>query len=565
MPCPPQPLRRPVSDLTRRVVLALALAWFAAGSTRVRAAVELRLRVPAAETWVLGDVIPLHWRFVNQSTQALGFMWEGCCRLNGQLAVTAGDRSLPTAPPGQALAHMFAKADRLEPRQPKEYETRVADWVALPGTGTYELRGTYRGVLPTQFPQLQRGLALWRDAASSPPVSVSVLAVDAYLAQRPDREQRRGLTLRLEGPPVLPVTAPARFRVALAHRGPAPRSLAWPDDVALWVVDPAGTRVAPAAVIAGDTETLTLAPGTTVEREFALPPGTYEGESPGAYRFFVDLAATPAGEPRVPAPPIPVSWQLGEAEVRELLAAAARGAGSGARNAPLKLLRVHLADVAPFLAALAHPAHPALAPSELALARRLDQAATLRPLGPKPGHVDLELDVPASGPPIWARPEVRATLARLDPLPSPDAQLRELLALRRHLGWEITVILRPHDDTRIGALLDLARACVDLAPELAGPLQIHAAGAILELAPGPGRPTAPLPTLRRRADGADWEWAADGTRFGPVPAGIPATPGLVRWEADPGDAWGTLARRLGSVPVAGRRFELRARDPAPSR
>src|SRR5690606_1313859 len=124
------------------------------------------------------------WKFTNRSGTPLGFMWEGCCRLNGKLEVTTREGSIATTPQGTALAHMFARADRLDPGVPKEYETLVSDWVELPGTGTYALRGTYRGVLPTQVPQVPRGLGLWRDAATSEPVQLAVLSVGDYLAQR---------------------------------------------------------------------------------------------------------------------------------------------------------------------------------------------------------------------------------------------------------------------------------------------------------------------------------------------------------------------------------------------
>ncbi|MBL9126422.1 MAG: hypothetical protein JNL97_02185, partial [Verrucomicrobiales bacterium] len=136
----------------RRLAAAVGSA-LGLGLAAATAAVSLTLHVPEAETWVLGDAIPLNWRFRNDSKQPLGFMWEGCCRLNGRLEVARVDRGVPedlgTVPPGQALAHMFAKADRLEPDLAKDYDTRVGDWVALPGTGRYRLRGTYRGVLPT--------------------------------------------------------------------------------------------------------------------------------------------------------------------------------------------------------------------------------------------------------------------------------------------------------------------------------------------------------------------------------------------------------------------------------
>lgn len=272
-----------------RMGCLLALLW--ALPAPVRAAVGLDLRIPEAETYVLGDAIPLYWRFSNGSTQALGFMWEGCCRLNGRLEVRTASGEVPVAPPGQALAHMFAKADRLEPGVPKDYDTRVGDWVRLPGTGTYRLKGTYRGVLPSQYPQVQRGLALWRDAADSPELELRVLAVADYLSQREERVRRRGLRLTLEGPARVSPLAPTRCRVTFENTSGSAQSVSWPDGVALWVVDGRGERVAPAAVVGGPVETLDVPAGGRVERAFVVESDRFEGETFGEHTWFVDLAA----------------------------------------------------------------------------------------------------------------------------------------------------------------------------------------------------------------------------------------------------------------------------------
>jgi hypothetical protein len=81
-------------------------------------------------------------------------MWEGCCRLNGRLTVTAENQPIIPVPPVQALAHMFAKAERLEPGKPADFETRLSDWVQLRESGEYQLVGTlHRVFCPNRRPK----------------------------------------------------------------------------------------------------------------------------------------------------------------------------------------------------------------------------------------------------------------------------------------------------------------------------------------------------------------------------------------------------------------------------
>ena len=75
--------------------------------------VTLELVLDGNGAHLIGDRIPLVWRFVNHSREPLGFLWEGCCRRNGRLSVTMGDKAVDVIPASQTLAHMFAKAERL--------------------------------------------------------------------------------------------------------------------------------------------------------------------------------------------------------------------------------------------------------------------------------------------------------------------------------------------------------------------------------------------------------------------------------------------------------------------
>ena len=530
----------------------------ALGSVVGRGEVELRLRVAAAETHVIGDAIPLGWEFENQTAQALGFMWEGCCRLNGKLEVRAVGGEVPGLPVGQALAHMFAKADRLEPGVPKTYDTKVGDWVVLPGTGIYELRGTYRGVLPTQYPQVPRGLALWRTAAVSEPIRLEVLGVDDYLKQREERVGRRGMRVTLSGPDRLPPLEPITYRVVFENSSRVDQQVRWPDDEALWVIDGAGRRVAPSAVIAGATEPMVVPAGGRVEREFALSSDRFEGESLGDYRVFVDLADGGSGRPRVPSNVLPLRWWLEAGQVRELVENAARGAGTGARNAPLKLLRVYLE---PLAATLASMDRGTLSPAGAGLAERLAFAGRLKRLQPKPGPVELRVEVAEDGGLAWGTEGVSEAAHR-----EVARGLQEILDVRRHLGWEVTVGLEPAEGATLGGIATVARQLAGGAGEMGGPpavlvgmggtnapvrlvyaTQVVAGAAVLRLGTA-GLAWTESGTTREVAVGAELAGLIEAARRKGRPV-LAAEPG-VRWEraravvsgvSKPGETWSMAA------------------------
>ncbi len=321
--------------------------------------VQASLIIPEAATHVIGDPIPLLWRFHNVSTQALAFMWEGCCRLNGRLTVTALDKPITMVPPGQALAHMFAKAERLEPATARNFDTLLSDWTQLSASGTYQLSGRYTGVLPEQQPQIPRGLALWRDAAVTPPIHVTLTSVQDYLAARSDHAARRGLELTLAGPSVLPPRDPIFFRRTIRNPGTNTQSFPWPEAASWWILDHENRRVRGAATaLEGAYEEISLAPGSTFTRELPIRTDVLEGEPFGHYRVFVDLRPESPLLPRVPSNPLPLRWQLEPDHVIDLLRKAAAGPAAGLRNAPLKLLRLYLTPLRPTRRAPRPPPQP---------------------------------------------------------------------------------------------------------------------------------------------------------------------------------------------------------------
>ncbi len=411
----------------------------ARGAEQPEPPVTAQLSIPPAEVHVIGDATPLLWRFQNSGDEPLAFMWEGCCRLNGRLNVTSAEGDpVELIPPGQALAHMFAKAERLDPGVAGEYETRISDWVRLSRSGTYRLQGRYTGVLPTQQPQVPKGLALWRAAAETGPITFTVLSVDDYLKQRAGRAKAQGLELDLHGDDVVTPPRAVQLNLRLSNPGSQGQSVVWPDDFQFWLVDDAGQRVMNVPVyFEGTRVEWSLAAGEDLSHRIELDPTRFfEGVPFGDYRMFVDLSARDGQALRVPSNPLPLHWRLEDGVVRSLGEQAAAGSKLGFRNAPLKLLRVYLGEIG---GALEKAGDEAADPKARELALELWRAGQLKPLAPRPGTVAWPLRLRPDGSWLMELAELERVATML---PEPS-RLPELYGLRRHLGWTVEFTLEP--------------------------------------------------------------------------------------------------------------------------
>ena len=428
-----------------------------------QASVEVELQFPQAEIHVIGDPIPLVWRFTNRSPEPLAFMWEGCCRLNGKLTVTKEGKVLGPIPPGQALAHMFAKAERLNSGVGRDFDTFLSDWVVLKESGAYSLQGRYVGVLPTQKPQVPRGLGLWRGEATTPVIGLNVLSAEDYLNQRNARAASRQIRLELAGSNALPPLGKTLLQLEISNLATSRQKLTWPNQFQVWILDHEGQRLRNvASSIVGAYEEMTLQPRASTTREVPLSSEWWEGQSFGDYRIFIDLASAGPQELRVPSNPIAVRWNLSTNDVVELVSAAAAGPKTGLRNAPLKLLRVYLTEIR---SALDSIDVDRISPSVAALARQLKLAACLKPLAPRPGQVNWDVIVGSSGSIRFA--EATLTECAVSVSGSIPERLPELLEVRRHLGWEVGVVLKPEAQTSIrqiaGAAIQFEKYGKDLA------------------------------------------------------------------------------------------------------
>lgn len=431
--------------------------------------VGAELVVPPAETYVIGDRIPLYWRFTNRSSDALGFMWEGCCRVNGRLTIARDGKEVPPIPAVQAQAHMFAKAEVLAPNKSKDYETFVSDWAVLPESGTYDLSGRYIGVLDFQKPQVPRGIGLWREAAVTGTNRLSVLSVTDYLKEREERIRKRGLTLALSGPLKFPLLGSADWSLNIINNSTASRTFRWPDDFSVWVVNAQGFReTAVPSDLDGEYAEVTLQPGQHLNKHFKLDYSRMEGEPLGRYQFFIDLKTAVDGSPRVPSNPLPLLWEFSAADVAQLVTKAASGSKAGLRNPALKFLRVYLRELEPQLKTAQLPVTETKA---VELLDELRLAAAVKASVPQPGRKDWGIQLASSGTWQLADPQVRAAFPEGT---APATQTQQLLTVRRHLGLEMSFTLQPDAQATAATWFTAAGALIPLQSELTAPVHLRA-------------------------------------------------------------------------------------------
>ncbi len=422
--------------------------------------VSARLEIPAAETHVIGDPIPLFWHFTNGTPSPLAFTWEACCRLNGRLTVRKDGAVLPPIPPGPNSAHQFAKPAIIRGQSEQAFESQLADWAFLTNSGRYEISGRYIGVLPEQQPPVPRSIALWRGEVSTKPETVTLVSVAEYLGQRADRVKRTGIDAAVTGPERLPALGEMPLMIAVTNAGSAVVNFRWPLDADLWFVDSGGIRVHRAPVKpVGDDEVVTLPPEGVWNRSFNVAAADLGGAAFGDYRVFVDLPATTNGRPRVASTTHSLRWSLGVPEVATLLNDAARGSGVGARNAPLRVLRQYLSLIETTLTSMSGPALSAKAED---LRQQLVAAAKLRDVPTRSGRVDLRIRVMPGREWRIDEPVVARAVAG-----SPADQLRIVMAARRHLGLEVAANLQPDESATVRDMAAVASGLGQLTADMA--------------------------------------------------------------------------------------------------
>jgi len=442
------PIRVPPKNLT--ITLKLILACLLPGMAQAAEPVALSLKSPWNGLRVIGDPMPLQWHFTNQSEAPLAFVWEGCCRQNGHLSIWLDGREIDPIPPTTALAHMFAKPEILQPNQSTSFETRISDWVVLTEGGDYRFQGHYTGVLPTQKPPLRIPVQLWKDKAASDTVDFPLLTSPEYLAMRPKLIEESGLRIHLDTQwvrPDYPNTKeahkkptnldPIEFAIRIVNEGTEDISFDWPADFQLWHVDRNGQRVGGISTSLNSTfEKVLLKPGGALEKVATPELYPLEGKAFGPYQIFVDMPPTSERSARVPSNTIDYDWKFTSKDIHRLIGFSS---GQPSRNPHLKLLRIHLLDIASRLKLL--NAELYREEESGALLRELQQAAVLKPLLPEPGELIIPMALD-KGSPILKPSKLKESLGAL-PFPTLQEQLTALVDLRRHLGWKLTIELDP--------------------------------------------------------------------------------------------------------------------------
>ena len=426
--------------------------------------VELIISVPDTPFHVIGDPVPLHWKFVNHGDQRLAFMWEGCCRLNGRVTASLGQTTLhsePVTSPAQLTAHRFARAARLLPDQPTVFETNLGDWLNIDHSGDYLLAARYTGLLDNQQPKLTPGWQLWGQSANSKPIEATLLTPPDYVAKRTKLSQESGLTLGFTKRKKWKPIDGMQFDLTFKNQSGEPMTLAWPSAFGLWILEANGRRVplTPTQIKTAPEE-LIIEPGSLHKKTVSIDGGALNTRPFGAYRIFVDYKTS---DHRSPSNMVDINWRLSQSQLIELLHAASGGAKTGLRNKPLKLLRLHIASLG---LALDQVNLTKLDTKERRLLEELQLAAKLKPFGPKPQRITLKLSIEKDGSLQFANQALARALANKG---SNVEKLNSIAIIRRHLGWEIEVELQVKSGVTEQQAAQAVESLKILQPQLAKP------------------------------------------------------------------------------------------------
>ena len=402
------------------------------------AQVELRITIPEAPFHVIGDPVPLRWEFVNRGDQRLAFMWEGCCRFNGRVTASLDQvtlRSEPATSTAQLTAHRFARAARLLPDKPTVFETYLGDWLNIERSGEYKLTARYTGLLDNQQPQVPRNWQLWKDSATAEPIGTTLLTPSDYIA----RHSKAGVVLHLDGPDRLLPLQKIALELKLSSTSGTVQTIHWPSDFALWFLDTTGRRtpLTPTRIRTAP-EKLVLSKKQSLTKRIEIDSSKLEGRALGRYRLFVDFKTATN---RTPSNALPLDWRLDTAELQQLIRMASGGTRDGRRNRPLKLMRLHLGEIDQVLDQVPESE---LSENGRKLLGELQLAAGLKPIAPKPGQVTVKLRITSDGSIQFADTALDQVFRDNKPI---TEQLAAMVNVRRHLGWIITLELRPDKAT----------------------------------------------------------------------------------------------------------------------
>ena len=457
------------SSSIKRLINRLTLSGIllGLGQTAESSPVALRLTIPEASFHVVGDPAPLNWEFLNLSNQRMAFMWEGCCRLNGQVTAKMNQviiHSKVSNDSSQITAHQFARAARIFPDKTTKFETSISDWLIIPKSGTYELSAKYTGLLESQRPNVTSGWKLWKQSAKSKPIKVTLLTPLDYVSKRIILEQKNGLAFNLAKTNEWNPIEGVKLQLLITNQSKKRMTLSWPTNFGLWFLNSENRRVPLTPTqVKSPFEEITLESNESLQKTVQINGSALESKPFGTYRIFLDYKKE---NQRVPSNTVETAWHLNQNQITQLLNSASGGAKTGLRNKPLKILRMHIASIEQ---ALNQVSIKKMNSKEKKLLQELQLAAKLKPFSPKPGLVTLKLNTDDDGSVHLMDQSLRHALPQKANLID---QIDTILNVRKHLGWAIALELQMKANVKNQQTTQTVNYLKSLQPRLAKALVI---------------------------------------------------------------------------------------------
>ncbi len=320
----------------------------------------LTVTVPPRPFYVIGESIPIEWKFTNTTSEPMGMLWERCCLTYGGVSMVdeKGERlerkvppPPPDAPPGwtpdpKALQafHAFPPISQIAPHDSVTFTTVLDNWVELAHGGKFKVTARYAGA-PASALQQGEKVKMWNGSAEAPSFELELLTPREYV------EKRGGLgEIGAQVTPdsqVLKPGEPLKFTLVASSIRQKYSKLSF----GVWILDPSGKRVtSERAVVENEIE---LGTHEAKPVETSVSPEAMLGQSlaPG-YSAFVDLIDLDEPSQRFPSKPVTFSFELNRDSVLALIRDAVKHPGvRGERSLSMRSLRAYLKQAEPFLRA----------------------------------------------------------------------------------------------------------------------------------------------------------------------------------------------------------------------
>ena len=326
--------------------------------------IRVELVQPPAKFYVIGDAIPIEWRFTNTTDEPIGMFWEGCCFTYGEIAAEGpgGERPQrkrppmpPNAPanwtpdPKTAQAwHAFPQVTRIEPHKGESFQTVLDNWIEVSKSGHYKLTASYTGA-PESALQRHEKIKLWNGKSVAKAVEMEVLTPDEYLAQKAvQRESSIQLSAITAKPVLKPTTSPMPVSFKIRNESKEPVEA----KCELWVLDENQKRIIPDAVIPGLTrfsaESVTISAGAESAVSWNIGMADVLNLSLNKkYTIFADCSWSGA---RCPTEIVDFEWRIEPEDALYLVREASKASGkAGERAVPLRIIHRYLIEIAKLL------------------------------------------------------------------------------------------------------------------------------------------------------------------------------------------------------------------------